>query len=115
MRRVVVFILSLLVAFVPALTAAPPANEKKPKIRGPVLAAVEKELDRLSRQIKDEAGPDWPRPSSEVAFMLLTGLAAQGSQVKRPTAEDLRQFGIAPSNKESVQLFTVAEDARIVI
>jgi hypothetical protein len=50
-----------------------------------------------------------------VAFLLLTGLAAQGTQIEQPELEELRQLGITPSNKVEVQVFTVAEDARVVI
>ena len=108
-----VFLLSVLSAS--ADEAALPAEEQKATVRPPILAAVEKELDRLSRQAKEEAGPDWPRPSSEVAFMLLAGLAAQGSPVKQFSADDLRQLGITSTSRDRVQLFTVADDARITI
>jgi hypothetical protein len=90
-------------------------EQPKASIRPAILAAVEKELDSLSRRAKDEAGPDWPRPSDEVAFMLLTGLAARGSQAKQTSAEDLRQLGMTTSNRDTVQLFTLADDARVTI
>jgi hypothetical protein len=115
MRVVVASILSLLVAAFATIRALPSTDQKKPTVRGDVLAAVEKELARLAQQAEKESGPAHPRPSSEVAFLLLTGLAARGSQVKQPMAEQFRQLGLTPSRRESVQLFTVAEDAWIVI
>jgi hypothetical protein len=114
MRTVALTIhLSLLVATFAAAAAS--ANQKATGIRADVLAALEDELARLSTQTEKEPGPVHPRPSSEVAFLLLTGLAAQGTQVEQPTAEELRQLGITPSNKVEVQIFSVAEDARAVI
>jgi hypothetical protein len=84
-------------------------------VRRDVLAAVETELARLSAQSETEAGPVHPRPSSELAHLLLTGLAAQGSAIHPPTAEHLRQLSITPSNNKKVQLFTVGADAWVTI
>src|SRR5436190_5643350 len=107
--------MTMLVAALPAVTAEARADQKATGVRADVLAAVECELARLSKQAKTEAGPAQPRPSSEVAFLLLTGLAAQCTGVKQPTVEEFRQLGVTPSNKVRVQVFTAAEDARIVI
>src|SRR5437762_1332769 len=106
--------LTLAAAFL-AIAPAVGSAEKATEVRADVLAAVEDELARLSKQAKTEAGPAHPRPSSEVAFLLLTGLAGRGTEVKRPTAEEFNQLGLTPSNRVRVQVFAVAADARIVI
>src|SRR5437773_7096026 len=108
MRTAALSILSMLVAAVPAVTAG--ADQKATGVRADVLATVEGELARLSKQAEKETGPVHPRPSSEVAFLLLTGLAAQGTQVEQPAAAEFRQLGITPSNKVEMRIFTVAED-----
>src|SRR5262245_35480587 len=110
MRTTVSIVLSLLVIALSATRAQPADGEKKPAVRADVVAVVENELTRLSNQADKEAGPNHPRPSSEVAFMLLTGLAAQGSPVRQPTAEDLRQLGVEIESfkRGGVQLFTIA-------
>jgi hypothetical protein len=91
------------------------AVAEPPTVRRDVLSAVETELARLAKQAGTEAGPVHPPPSSEIAFLLLTGLAAQGSPVNQSAAEHFRELGITPSNKQRVQLFTVAADAWITI
>ncbi len=115
MQKLLLSIFLLAVSSASADEAALLAEEQKATVLPLILAAVEKELDRLSRQVKEEVGPDWPRPSSEVAFMLLAGLAAQGPPVKQFSAEDLRQLEITPTSKDTVQLFNVADGARITI
>jgi hypothetical protein len=107
-------VLALIVAAQFLAAAAKPAAAKSPTVRPDVLAAAETELARLSTQAKTEAGPVHPAPSSEIAYLLLTGLASQGSTLN-PTAENLSQLGITPSNNKRVQLFTVAADAWIAI
>src|SRR5436190_23783444 len=102
MRTLALSLLSTLLAGLPALAAA----DQKGSVRPDVLALVEKDLARLAKQAKAEPGPDYPRPSSEVAFLLLTGLAARGAEVKQ-AAEELRQLGVTPSPKAKVQVFTV--------
>jgi hypothetical protein len=93
-------------------------KEKDPRkpagARADVVAAVEAELTRLSKQAEKETGPVAPPPSREVAYLLLTALAARGAEVKQP-AEALRQLGITPLSTVKVQVFTVAADTRIVI
>lgn len=91
------------------------ASEDQAGVRAEVLAQIESELARLSKQAETETGPAHPRPSSEVAFLVLSGLAAQGTQVPQPAAEELHQLGITYANRVAVQVFTVADDARIVI
>src|SRR5262245_12436478 len=115
MRTVTLAVLLMLVAAFPAVAPQAWAGPKATGVRAEVLAAVEDELTRLSQQAKAEAGPAYPRPSSEVAFLLLAGLAGRGTEVKRPTAEELGQPGITPSNRVRVQVFAAAEDARVVI
>jgi hypothetical protein len=84
-------------------------------VRADVLAAVEAELARLSKRAEAEAGPTHPRPSTEVAYLLLAGLAAQGAEVKAPGGEEARQLGLTPGGPERVRVFAVAADARVVI
>jgi hypothetical protein len=86
-----------------------------PNVRRDVLAAVETELARLAKQAETEAGPVHPRPSSEIAFLLLTGLAAQGSSAGQSAEEHLRELGVTPMNTRRGQLFVVAADAWITI
>lgn len=114
MRTIALSILSMLVAGLPAVTAGAWAGPKATGVRADVLAAVEDELARLSKQAQTEAGPAHPRPSSEVAYLLLTGLAASGTEVQ-PTGEELGRLGVAASNRVRVRVFVVAEDARVAI
>jgi hypothetical protein len=114
MRTIPVSILSLLVSGFPAVTAGAWAGPKAAGIRADVLAAVEGELARLSKQARTEAGLAHPRPSSEVAYLLLTGLAASGTEVP-PTGEELGRLGLAPSNRVRVRVFAVAEDVRVAV
>jgi hypothetical protein len=86
-----------------------------PTVRRDVLAAVEAELARLSTQARTEAGPVHPPRSSEIAFLLLRGLAAQGSPVNQSAPEYFRELGITPTNNQRLQLFTVADDAWVTI
>jgi hypothetical protein len=115
MRPFNVSFLPMLLAALAAVTASAVAGQKATRVRADVLAAVEEELARFQKQAEKEAGPAHPRPSSEAAFLLLTGLAAQGSQITQPAAAELRELGITPASKANVQVFAVAEDARIVI
>jgi hypothetical protein len=114
MRTVALSILSMWVAAF-AGPAGAWADQKAAGVRADVLARVEDELARLSKQADAETGPAHPRPSSEVAFLLLKGLAAQGAPGKRPAAEDFRQLGITPLNRVRIQIFAIGEDVRIVI
>jgi dienelactone hydrolase len=98
-----------------AIAPAPLAEQRPAVVRADVLDAVEKELDRLAGQAGDEPGPAYPRPSSEVAFLILTGLAAQGAEVLDPPAADLRQLGVEPAGNERVQLFAISGDACVVV
>jgi hypothetical protein len=113
MRTVALAMLLMLVAPHFAVTAV--ADERGTGVRADVLDAIEVELTRLSQQAEKETGPVHPRPSSEVALLLLTGLAAQGTQVEQPAAEEFRQLGLTHSNEVEVQIFAAAEDARVVI
>jgi hypothetical protein len=110
-RAILLPVLGLLIGTM----AAAAAEQGQPGVRDDVLAAVENELERLSMQAEAETGPVHPRPSSEIAFLILTGLAAQGAPIQAPAPEDLRQLGIAPADAARVQVFTVAADARVVI
>src|SRR5687768_4257378 len=103
MRTVALTILSMLLAAYPAVTAC--ADEQAIGVRADVLAAVEDELARLGKQAQQETGPVQPQPSSEVAFLLLTGLTAQGTRVEQPATEEFRQLGIRPSNEVEVRIF----------
>jgi len=108
------FLLTVMAAFL-AVTPWAGAEDKAAEVRADVLAAVEGELARLSKQAQTEPGPVSPRPSSEVAFLLLAGLTGRGTEVKRPTAEELSQLSITPSSKIRVQVFAIAKDARIAV
>jgi hypothetical protein len=114
MRAIAMSLSSLAIAAFATVTPVQSADRPKPTVRGDVLAAVEVELARLARQAEKETGSTHPRPSSEVAFLLLTGLAVQATPVNQP-AEDLARLGILPTNRERVQVFSVADDIRIVI
>jgi hypothetical protein len=91
------------------------AGDKAPKATADVLAVAEAELARLSKQAETEKGPVYPPPSSEVAYLLLAGLAGRGTEVKRPTADDLRALGFDPVSVAKVQIFVIAKEARIAI
>jgi hypothetical protein len=105
----------LLIALAFLAAQSPLAVAGPPTVRREVLAAVEAELARLSTQSRTDAGPDYPSPSSEVAFLLLAGLATQGSPVTQSAAEHFRELGVTPPSNKRVQLFTVAADAWITI
>jgi hypothetical protein len=113
--RTVALSFSMLVATFLLFVARVSAGEKGRSVRVDVLARVEEELGRLAKKAAKEAGSVQPPPSSEVAFLLLTGLAAQGTPVKQPPAEEFRRLGLAPSNRVKVQIFSVAANARIAI
>jgi Prenyltransferase and squalene oxidase repeat len=95
--------------------AGVPTRDKPAAVRADVLVAVEQELVRLAKRAEGEPGPTHPRPSAEVAYLLLAGLAAQGPEVKAPTADEARQLGLTPGGPERVRVFAVAADARVVI
>ncbi len=90
-----------------------PAEPSQPKVRGDVLAAVEKELQRLDKQAVREPGPDWPRPSREIAFLLLAGLAERANWIFEPSADERRDF-LLDRDRSKTLLYTLAADARLV-
>lgn len=98
---------------IPVGRAAPPADTHRAAIGAEVLRAAERELARLASLAEQEKGPEHPPPSTQLAFMLLDGLAAQSVREREPTGE-LRKMGVELSKGEAVQLFIVAGDARIV-
>jgi len=112
MRTVAVGIIGMWVAAVPARAWSEPTGAGG---RADVLAAVEDELVRLAKRAEAEAGPAHPRPSAEVAYLLLAGLATQGAEIKHPEAEEGRQLGVTHGGRARVRVFAVADDARVVI
>jgi hypothetical protein len=87
----------------------------KTSIRSDLLAQVEKELARLNTQAEQESGPEWPRPSTRVAYLLLTGLAVQGSLMERLPKSEQEFLGIEKGSSAQARLFEVTPDARVAL
>jgi hypothetical protein len=98
------------------IAGASAAQAESPrKVRPDVLDRVEQELKRLNDQTSKETGPNSPPASDEVAFLLLTGLAAEGAKIEQPTAEDFRELGIVQFKGGNWRFFAVSDETRIVI
>src|SRR5262245_40174414 len=82
-------------------------------VSGATLTRVEKEVERLNKQAKLETGPEHPRPSEQLAFMLLAGVAAQGERIVEPSREEKFHFNL-DQRPFKTQLFLIARDARLV-
>src|SRR5947199_8688228 len=87
------------------------------KVSSQVVATVEKELDRLKAQQKEEEeknGLGSSNPSGEVAYLLLQGLAAQSTLIAKPSAEDIETFSLAPKACSVSRLYDVNAESRRV-
>ncbi len=87
------------------------------KISSQTIAAVEKELDRLKAQQKEEqekTGLGTPAPSGAVAYLLLQGLAAKSTLIAKPSAEDIKLFALEPQGGAVFRLYNVNDDTRLV-
>jgi len=94
--------------------AAEMARTVKTSVAFDLLAQIEKELARLNAQAEKEPGPEWPRPSARVAYLLLAGLAAQGSLLDLPDRDRL-SFGVATHGGVQGRIFEVTPDARVAL
>ena len=109
------FLSALLVAFAVLLSRAvepAPAPDAKPS--NEVFALIEKEIERLESQEKAETAPVWPGPSSEVAYLLLQGLASRGSLVAKPSDEENKVFHLEPRGGTLSRLYSLTQERRLV-
>jgi hypothetical protein len=112
-RPVVLAVLSVPFCF-PAAVADDPSVWPRSEMRGGLLPAVEKELQRLEKQAEQEPGPRWPRPSREAAFLLLAGLAVHSEPIPQPSEEDRRHFDLDQPRGGRAQLFACGDEFRLV-
>ena len=96
------------------LASDKPPTSKNSGVRLDVLAVIESELGHLKKQSEQERGPEEPVPSTEVAYLLLSGLAAQGEPVFNPSSEERSQLGLNPDPPVMEELVAVGPDARLV-
>src|SRR5262245_2509377 len=104
----------LLLGSIPA-GADEPGRRVEKKVSSQVIAAVEKELDRLKAQQKEEeekTGLGSPSPSGEVAYLLLQGLAARSTLLAKPSAEDIQSFALEPKGGAVYRLYEVNGESR---
>jgi hypothetical protein len=80
-----------------------------------VVAMLEAEVTRLESSARDEPGPNYPRPSSELAFLLLEGLAARGAAVEELTEAEQLVFSMEPRGGTKASVVSIAPDARVVL
>jgi hypothetical protein len=85
---------------------------ERPVVRPEVLRKVEVELDRLAAEADRDGGPVHPRPSEEVAYLLLSGLASRGRPLELGDAD---QEALGLQSVRSPSLVRVAEDVRVAI
>lgn len=79
-----------------------------------VFGLIDKELDKLESQEKAETGPVWPRPSSQVAYLLLQGLASQGTLIANPSDKDKKLFHLESKGAAASRLYSLSEERRLV-
>jgi len=90
--------------------------EKKSRPVDPdVLAAIEKELSRLDEHRKSETGPNLPRPSTQIAYYLLAGLAEQGVWLADLAEDEQGLFDIEKRGGRSSRLMSVFTDVRVAL
>lgn len=91
------------------------ASGKRLVLKPAVLARLETEVIRLENAALSEPPGDYPRPSSELAFRLLDGLAAHGSPVENSTEAEQLAFGVDPRGGVKASLVSIAPDTRIAL
>ncbi len=80
-----------------------------------VVNLLEAEIIRLESAARTEPSGEYPRPSSELAYRLLDGLAAHGSPVENSTEAEQLLFSIEPRGGAKARLVSVAPDTRIAL
>ncbi|MEA3208425.1 MAG: hypothetical protein QOE70_1482 [Chthoniobacter sp.] len=80
-----------------------------------VLAQLEKEVTRLDEQAESEPGPNFPRPSAQVAYHLLAGFAARGLVVNGLPEADAIFFQVDQRGGTTSRLLSIAPGARIAM
>lgn len=80
-----------------------------------VVALLEAEIKRLASAALSEPSGDYPRPSSELAFVLLEGLTTHGSPVEKLAEAEQRAFGVEPRGGTTASLVSIAPDARVAL
>lgn len=93
---------------------AEPATTMRPVDRN-LLAVIEKELARLHEDAKDETGPIFPRPSNQVAYYLLAGLAKQGILLEDLPESEQRVFDVQRRAAVRAKLISVFADVRVAL
>lgn len=78
-----------------------------------VATLLEAEIARLESAARSEPAGDFPRPSSELAYRLLEGLATHGSPVENAPEAELLAFGVEPRGGSKSTLVSLAPDTRI--
>lgn len=90
-------------------------SDKRRGLQPDVVAKLEAEVIRLESAARTEPGPNHPRPSSELAVVLLEGLTTYGSPVAKLTEAEQRAFGVEPCGGSSASLTSIAPDARVAL
>ena len=102
-------VLVLLLSLASLAAGERPASEVSPA----VLAYVEKLLEQLRESDRKEPGPVVPRASEEAAYLLLAGLAAEGTEVQLTEREKVMLTSWAGRGK--VRAVRAGEDVRLIL
>ncbi len=111
----VVLSLALLSSTISTGYGGEPPRVAKTSVGPDLVAQVEQELARLKAQAEKEPGPDWPRPSTRVAYLLLAGLAADGSPLSSLTEAEQLFFGVEKHGGGRGILLEVTPDVRVAL
>ncbi len=80
-----------------------------------VLAKIEDELARLEKAAKEETSPRGFPPSSQTAYYLLAGLAAQGTAIEGLPESEQRLFDVERRGGVRAKLLSVFTDVRVAL
>src|SRR5262249_31705403 len=107
---------TLLAVAVFATSAAEPAlTPLKTVLPVESISRVEQELARLNAEADKMTDPNYPRMAHQVAYLLLAGLAAQGSTVDNLSEAERLQFRIEKHAGQQGKLVEISPDVRIAL
>ena len=83
------------------------------KLRPEVIKNVETQIMRLEEQAKRESAQEIIKPSQEIAYFVLTGLLAHGTEIKKLSAKEAQEMRFRKDFDGRV--FQLAEGKRVVV
>lgn len=91
------------------------AEESKVSVGPDLLLGLQKELAQLKAQAEREPASEQPHPSLRIAYLLLAGLAREGTAVQGLIAQEQAKFGLGRQGGRDNRLFQVGPNARVAL